>query len=161
MPDEHLEWRKMAHVNEISMSSQSDELAKYLEYYSSWYSIQKGVAWLRRFLLFLHSTKSKSANKESEDSLKGHLTVKELRSTTESIVKYVQHQCFPDEIERLETIPIRIARRGMVKSIKGLKETTHGYKKNETKRMVSRSNCNTMFLFFLTADSQILRNVHS
>ena len=45
--------------------------------------------------------------------------------------------------------------------IKGLKETTHGYKKNETKRMISRSNCNTMFLFFLTADSQILRNVHS
>ena len=32
--------------------------------------------------------------------------------------------------------------------IKGLKETTHGYKKNETKRMISRANCNTMFLFF-------------
>ena len=45
--------------------------------------------------------------------------------------------------------------------IKGLKETTHGYKKNETKRMISRANCNAMFLFFLTADSQILRNVHS
>ena len=45
--------------------------------------------------------------------------------------------------------------------IKGLKETTHGYKKNETKRMISRANCKTMFLFFLTADSQILRNVHS
>ena len=40
-------------------------------------------------------------------------------------------------------------------TIKGLKETTHGYKKNETKRMISRANCNTMFLFFLTADSQI------
>ena len=25
-------------------------------------------------------------------------------------------------------------------------------KKNETKRMISRANCNTMFLFFLTAD---------
>ena len=35
-----------------------------------------------------------------------------------------------------------------VKPIKGLKETTHGYKKNETKRMISRANCNTMFLFF-------------
>ena len=46
-------------------------------------------------------------------------------------------------------------------AIKGLKETTHGYKKNETKRLISRANCNTMFLFFLTADSQILRNVHS
>ena len=45
--------------------------------------------------------------------------------------------------------------------IKGLKETTHGYKKNETKLMISRSNCNAMFLFFLTADSQILRNVRS
>ena len=44
--------------------------------------------------------------------------------------------------------------------IKGLKETTHGYKKNETKRMISRANCNAMFLFFLTADSQIFRNVH-
>ena len=47
--------------------------------------------------------------------------------------------------------------------IKGLKETTHGYKKNETKRMISRANCKTMFLFFLTADNQIIRNlnVHS
>ena len=34
-------------------------------------------------------------------------------------------------------------------------------KKNETKRMISRANCNTMFLFFLTADNQISRNVHS
>ena len=40
--------------------------------------------------------------------------------------------------------------------IKGLKETTHGYKKNETKRMISRANCNIRcFYFFLTADSQI------
>ena len=46
-------------------------------------------------------------------------------------------------------------------AIKGLKETTHGYKKNQTKRMISRANCNTMFLFFLTADNQISRNVHS
>ena len=28
-------------------------------------------------------------------------------------------------------------------------------KKKETKRMISRANCNTMFLFFLTADNQI------
>ena len=34
-------------------------------------------------------------------------------------------------------------------------------KKNETRRMISRANCNTMFLFFLTADNQISRNVHS
>ena len=34
-------------------------------------------------------------------------------------------------------------------------------KKNETKQMISRANCNTMFLFFLTADNQISRNVHS
>ena len=51
--------------------------------------------------------------------------------------------------------------RNDVNKIKGLKETTHGYKKNETKRMISRAKCNTMFLFFLTANSQILRNVHS
>ena len=35
--------------------------------------------------------------------------------------------------------------------IKGLKETTHGYKKNETKGIISHVNCNTMFLFFLHA----------
>ena len=34
-------------------------------------------------------------------------------------------------------------------------------KKNETKRMISRANCNTMFLLFQTTDSQISRNVHS
>ena len=34
-------------------------------------------------------------------------------------------------------------------------------KRTKTKRMISRANCNTMFLFSLTADNQISRNVHS
>ena len=61
----------------------------------------------------------------------------------------------------IQNIPTRTNTKTVTISIKGLKETTHGYKKNETKRLISRANCNTMFLFFLTADSQILRNVHS
>ena len=48
MPGEHLEQRKTARVDRIVTSEENIVLDKLLKYYSSWYSLQKRVAWLRR-----------------------------------------------------------------------------------------------------------------
>ncbi len=75
MPDEHLEQRKTARVDRIVTSEENVVLDKLLEYYSSWYSLQKRVAWLRRFVLF-HCTKFKESTSEAEENIQGYLTVK-------------------------------------------------------------------------------------
>lgn len=102
IPDEHLEWRKTAQIHGISTSRQNVEVDKFLEYYSSWYSLQKGVAWLRRFFLFLHAKSKKLTNEMNKDTFKGHLTVREVQVATERIVSYVQNSHFREDIDRLE-----------------------------------------------------------
>ena len=54
MTDKDLEWRKGAQINEILANEQNRTMNDFLEYYSSWYRLQKGVAWLMCFLLFLN-----------------------------------------------------------------------------------------------------------
>ncbi|CAB4022447.1 Hypothetical predicted protein [Paramuricea clavata] len=101
MPDEHLEWRKTARVNRIATSEENIVLDKLLEYYSSWYSLQKGVAWLRRFVLFC-CTKFKESTSGPEENIKGYLTVKEIQDATEKIVQLVQRKYYHEEIETLK-----------------------------------------------------------
>jgi hypothetical protein len=57
MPDEHLEWRRTAQINEISAEKNTNITDELLERYSSWYALQKGVSWLLRFLSFLRQRK--------------------------------------------------------------------------------------------------------
>ena len=57
MTDENLEWRKGAQINEILANDQNRTLDDFLEYYSCWYRLQKGVAWLIRYVLFLSQRK--------------------------------------------------------------------------------------------------------
>ncbi|XP_028404802.1 uncharacterized protein LOC114527367 [Dendronephthya gigantea] len=102
MPDEQLEWRKTAQVHEIVTSKDGTAFDRFLEYYSSWYALQKGVAWFLRYLSFLRSTK-KSPDKVKDGIAKGHLTVNEIRVVTDKIVRYVQRQNFSEEIETLQT----------------------------------------------------------
>ena len=83
MPDKHLERRKTAGVNIIATSEEIIVLDKLLEYYSSWYSLQKGVAWLRRFVLF-RGTKFKESISEAEVNIKGYLRVKEMQDANSS-----------------------------------------------------------------------------
>jgi hypothetical protein len=99
MPDEHLECRKTARVNRIATSEENIVLDKLLEYYSSRYSLQKGVAWLRGFVLF-RCTKFKESTSEAEN-IKGYLTVKEIQDATEKIAQLVQRKYYHEEIETL------------------------------------------------------------
>ena len=68
----------------------------FLEYYSSWYRLQKGVAWLMRFLLFLNQR----IHGEREFT-SGPLTVTEIRVATKWIVRHLQQQHFPDVMKAL------------------------------------------------------------
>ena len=99
MPDEHLEWRRMAQINEISAEKKINITDELLERYSSWYALQKGVSYLLRFLSFLRQRKY---TRIQQKALSGWLLVREIRVATVKIVKYVQQQCFQDEIWVLE-----------------------------------------------------------
>jgi hypothetical protein len=98
MPDEHLEWRKTAQINEISAEKKINITDELLERYSSWYALQKGVSWLLRFISFLRQRKH---TRIQQKALSGRLLVREIRVATVKIVKYVQQQCFQDEIRVL------------------------------------------------------------
>ena len=50
--DEQSEWRKAAQVYE-TITDESEAFDKILEYYSSWYALQKAVAWFLRYMSFL------------------------------------------------------------------------------------------------------------
>ena len=101
MSDEQLEWRKAAQVYE-AVTRESTELNRILEYYSSWSALQKAVAWFLRYLSFLRSLRIPS-NQVKNDVKRGNLTVKEICAATDKIVRYVQRQNFPEEIEMLES----------------------------------------------------------
>ena len=97
MADEQLEWRKNVHVNEILAKKQSLTTDDFLQYYSTWYALQKGVAWLIRFASFL-----KHRSKE-DDIVSGPLTVSDIRIATDRIVRYLQRQEFANELKTLQT----------------------------------------------------------
>ena len=97
MADEQLEWRKNVHVNEILAKKQSLTTDDFLQYYSTWYALQKGVAWLIRFASLL-----KHRSREDEVA-SGPLKVSDIRTATDRIVRYLQQQEFTDELKALQT----------------------------------------------------------
>ena len=64
MSDAQLEWRKTAHVHEVAKPTDGTAFDRLLEYYSSWYALQKGVAWFLRYLSFLRSMNNSPNKKE-------------------------------------------------------------------------------------------------
>ena len=97
MTDEHLEWQKGAQTNEILANEQNRTMIDFLEYYSSWYRLQKCVAWLMRFLLFLNQQIHGQKEFTSDP-----LTVSEIRVATKWIVRHLQQQHFPDAMKALK-----------------------------------------------------------
>jgi hypothetical protein len=95
MADEHLEWRRNVQVNQVLAEKSNLTTNDFLEYYSNWYALQKGVAWLLRFISFLKQRRQKMK------TIPGQLTVTEIRTATVRIVKYLQRQQFPDELKIL------------------------------------------------------------
>lgn len=94
--DTQLELRKDAQVNEMQAVIHSDPLDSFLEYYSSWYALKKGIAWLMRYLLYL----KKSTN--TQEQHKKPLSVTEVQQAAKNIVTYIQHKAFSKELEILK-----------------------------------------------------------
>jgi len=92
------EVKKEARVNVIT---QNETLTTLIPRYSSWYRLQKAVAWITRFKAYLcykhHRSKSHTA------PATGPLTVQELKNATKEIIVQVQRQSFPDEYALLES----------------------------------------------------------
>ena len=74
-----------------------------IQWYSSWYKLKRGVAWLLRFGEFL---KKKSCLQEGlNDPLPcGRLSIQELRSAEVRIIKYVQRSSFSLVIKALQRV---------------------------------------------------------
>ncbi|XP_028412569.1 uncharacterized protein LOC114535461 [Dendronephthya gigantea] len=104
----------------------------FIQHYSSWYRLLKGIAWLTRFVCYLCAThRVKYAAREVTRSSRPYsvgdhtgagvdpLSVEELRSVKESVIDYVQCECFPDEVAHLKpTRSDRSNRRVVKKSSK-------------------------------------------
>ncbi|XP_063968669.1 uncharacterized protein LOC135157358 [Lytechinus pictus] len=74
---------------------------KLLNYFSEWYKLKKAVARILQFGKYLQS----KAQKKTFDCEK-LLTVSDLRDAEQAILKYIQHQSFPEELEVLQR-PVR------------------------------------------------------
>ena len=106
MTDEDLEWRKGAQINDILANEQNRTMNDFLEYYSSWYRLQKGVAWLMHFLLFLNQQIHGEREFTSDP-----LMVMEIPVAMTWIVRHLQQQHYPDVMKAL---------RGNFPSLKGI-----------------------------------------
>ncbi|XP_077997089.1 uncharacterized protein LOC144450360 [Glandiceps talaboti] len=97
IPGNDKELRRKAQVCTTlhTSSSRDDVLDMLLHRYSSWYKLQKSIAWLLRFKVYMSSC----FGKNNIAVQKGPLTVHELSKTTEEIVRIVQKCIFPKEME--------------------------------------------------------------
>jgi len=67
---------------------------KVIQYYSDWNRLRRGVAWLLRFIKYLHDKKAVSRLPYNSES--------ELRQTECWILKRVQYEAFPEEAQTLK-----------------------------------------------------------
>ncbi|XP_073230048.1 uncharacterized protein [Porites lutea] len=74
-----------------------EKLHELLVKYSSWTVLQRKVAWLLKFKVYLQYRKDKKADIEK------HLTTADLEKATLTIVKLVQREVYAEEIQDLET----------------------------------------------------------
>ena len=91
--EDDVEVKKQAQSCHAKSEEKTDAVDRLINYYSCWYRLRKAVCWLRRFILWLKDRKQKQSDK---------LSVSELASAEKTLVKYVQSQCYADEIRSLK-----------------------------------------------------------
>lgn len=78
-------------------------LGDVIEAHSSWYRLQKAIAWMTRFKQYcVHKY---SRGKPTPDT--GLLTVRDLQNATLDIAKYVQNETWKNDIEKLQANPTK------------------------------------------------------
>jgi len=78
----------------LATSEESESLMKLWNYYSSWYRMQKGVAWLNKFAGWLRVKGGRSPAARS--------TVPDLRTTRLNIIRRIQRERYGSEYEALK-----------------------------------------------------------
>lgn len=86
---------------QVHMDSQVQPLQSFIERYSSWYKLQKAIAWLQRFIEYLREKAKPTPFTRIRKQNKERLTVDELRRSTAKIISYVQKQSYPEERRKL------------------------------------------------------------
>ena len=112
LPDETLEWKKDVNVYETQIQ-EVKPLDVFIQHYSAWYRLLKASAWLIRFMRHLRAVypaRNRSCqvptNNERPDEPTGAgvrpLTVSELQNAKKCVLRYIQRECFPDEVASLK-----------------------------------------------------------
>ena len=78
-------------------ANQSDAVDKLFNQYSSWYKLQRAVAWMLRLKQYL-----RSKSQGNTCNVKGPLNTGDIAAAEEAIVKYVQQQTYAEEYKILE-----------------------------------------------------------
>ena len=116
LPDDKLEWKREVEIYE-TQTEEIKPLYTFIQHYSCWYRLQKGIAWLNNFIKYLCVRNSNGASYKndgtqvdistrSRDEVTGAgigpLTVDDLQNARKQLICYVQQEAFPDEITRLK-----------------------------------------------------------
>ena len=113
LPDETLEWKKDVNVYETQIQ-EVKPLDVFIQHYSGWHRLLKASAWLIRFIRHLRAVypaRNRSCqvltNNERSDEPTGAgvrpLTVSELQNAKKCVLRYIQRECFPDEVAKLKS----------------------------------------------------------
>ena len=124
LPDEDLEWKHKVEIYETQVRK-DHPLDSFIQYYSSWYRLLKGIAWLLCFLCFIQNACGAKDSQEADPSSnvsqcrvigagKQPLTVEELQTAKIRLIRYIQRVEFPDEVARLKSNPKGAHRTGPV-----------------------------------------------
>ncbi|XP_078344112.1 uncharacterized protein LOC144629777 [Oculina patagonica] len=101
--DEDPEVKRQVQVNHVTQVEVPHSLDLMIQRYSSWYKLKRGVAWLLRFGEFLR--KKRCLQESLNDPLPcGRLSIQELRSAEDQILKYVQRSSFLPVIKALQRV---------------------------------------------------------
>ena len=102
-----LEWKRNVDVFE-AVTNEVKPLDIFIQHYSSWYRLLKGVAWLMRFVRFVQRRRTEicKVNDSGDGGVRSEvigagvqlLTVDELENAQMKLISYVQRECFPEEI---------------------------------------------------------------
>ena len=88
-------------VTQTVLVREKTKVDEFLTKYSSWNRLKRGVAWLLRFGHYLHIR----CRGEAYDKIlqQGTLSVEEYRSAERGVIRYVQRQAFPKEMDALRS----------------------------------------------------------
>jgi hypothetical protein len=116
LPDDKLEWKREVEIYK-TQTEEIKPLNTFIQHYSCWYRLQKGITWLNRFIKYLRVRNYNGASYKNDGTKAdisthsrdevtgagvGPLTVDDLQNARKQLIRYVQQEAFPDEITRLK-----------------------------------------------------------